>query len=89
MDLCGDLGVLNIPLARFDKDIMDRLFEPFFTTKDPGTGTGLGLALVYSIVEEHYGQITIDSPVDQTTRRGTRFTITLPRYSMSGNGAPA
>lgn len=72
-----------------DKTIKDRLFEPFFTTKEPGTGTGLGLALVYSIIEEHYGQITVDSPVDLTTMRGTRFTITLPRYSALGNGAPA
>ncbi|HDZ55757.1 MAG TPA: PAS domain-containing protein [Pseudomonas xinjiangensis] len=72
-----------------DKGIMDRLFEPFFTTKEPGTGTGLGLALVYSIIEEHYGQITIDSPTDQTTMRGTRFTITLPRYSVTGNGGTA
>ncbi|WP_394560785.1 sensor histidine kinase [Aquipseudomonas alcaligenes] len=60
--------------------IMDRLFEPFFTTKDPGKGTGLGLALVYSIVEEHYGQITIDSPADPERQRGTRFRVTLPRY---------
>lgn len=60
--------------------IMDRLFEPFFTTKDPGKGTGLGLALVYSIVEEHYGQITIDSPADPEGQRGTRFRVTLPRY---------
>ncbi|WP_068828215.1 sensor histidine kinase [Pseudomonas sp. BMS12] len=60
--------------------IMDRLFEPFFTTKDPGKGTGLGLALVYSIVEEHYGQITIDSPADPQSQRGTRFRVTLPRY---------
>ncbi|BCR23517.1 sensor histidine kinase [Aquipseudomonas alcaligenes] len=60
--------------------IMDRLFEPFFTTKDPGKGTGLGLALVYSIVEEHYGQITIDNPADPERQRGTRFRVTLPRY---------
>ncbi|TBU96676.1 sensor histidine kinase [Phytopseudomonas dryadis] len=62
------------------KVIMDRLFEPFFTTKDPGKGTGLGLALVYSIVEEHYGQITIDSPADPERQRGTRIRVTLPRH---------
>src|SRR5450830_1476189 len=62
------------------KNIMDRLFEPFFTTKDPGEGTGLGLALVYSIVEEHYGQITIDSPADTESQRGTRIRVTLPRH---------
>jgi PAS domain S-box-containing protein len=62
------------------KAIMDRLFEPFFTTKDPGKGTGLGLALVYSIVEEHYGHITIDSPADAERQRGTRFRVTLPRF---------
>ncbi|MBP9955518.1 sensor histidine kinase [Geopseudomonas guangdongensis] len=63
------------------KSIVDRLFEPFFTTKDPGKGTGLGLALVYSIVEEHYGQITIDSPADPQKQRGTRIRVTLPRYA--------
>ena len=62
------------------KAIMDRLFEPFFTTKEVGKGTGLGLALVYSIVEEHYGQITIDSPADPEHQRGTRIRVTLPRH---------
>ncbi|WP_439860919.1 sensor histidine kinase [Pseudomonas sp. MBLB4136] len=62
------------------KAIMDRLFEPFFTTKEVGRGTGLGLALVYSIVEEHYGQITIDSPADPEHQRGTRIRVTLPRH---------
>jgi len=62
------------------KAIIDRLFEPFFTTKDPGKGTGLGLALVYSIVEEHYGQITIDSPADPELQRGTRIRVSLPRH---------
>ncbi|WPP44081.1 sensor histidine kinase [Pseudomonas sp. AN-1] len=62
------------------QSIVERLFEPFFTTKDPGKGTGLGLALVYSIVEEHYGQITIDSPADPERQRGTRIRISLPRY---------
>lgn len=70
-----------------EQSCKDRLFEPFFTTKEPGTGTGLGLALVYSIIEEHYGQITVDSPIDEVTQRGTRFTITLPRYSLFSSGS--
>ena len=53
-----------------------RLFEPFFTTKPAGQGTGLGLALVYSIVEEHDGQIDVKSPVEDDM--GTEFIITLP-----------
>ena len=43
-----------------------------------GKGTGLGLALVYNLVEEHYGQISFESPVHNG--RGTCVKITLPRY---------
>lgn len=53
-----------------------RLFEPFFTTKPAGQGTGLGLSLVYSIIEEHGGQIDVRSPVDDDA--GTEFIISLP-----------
>lgn len=59
-------------------ELRDRLFEPFFTTKEVGKGTGLGLSLVYSIVEEHYGQLTIESPVSQ--EGGTCVKVKLPRY---------
>ncbi len=58
-----------------------RLFEPFFTTKDAGKGTGLGMALVYSIVEEHFGTITVRSPVDLEKGTGTCISISLPRHS--------
>lgn len=60
-------------------DKLDRIFEPFFTTKEVGKGTGLGLSLVYSIVEEHYGHISIESPL--TEDRGTCVKVSLPRYN--------
>lgn len=61
-------------------DKMDQILEPFFTTKDPGEGTGLGLAMVYSIIEDHGGNLEIVSPVDKVTQRGAQFTIKLPRH---------
>jgi len=57
---------------------LEHIFEPFYTTKGPNEGTGLGLSLVYSIVEEHYGHIQVQSPVNFERQRGTRVTLTLP-----------
>ncbi|MDF1779874.1 MAG: ATP-binding protein [Alcanivoracaceae bacterium] len=59
-------------------ELRETLFEPFVTSKAPGRGTGLGLALVYSIIEDHGGSIRVESPV--ADGQGTRFTITLPAY---------
>lgn len=60
--------------------IQDRILEPFFTTKEPGEGTGLGLAMVYSIVEDHGGLLDIVSPVDTVKNRGAQFIVKLPRH---------
>ncbi|MCG8613794.1 MAG: ATP-binding protein, partial [Pseudomonadales bacterium] len=59
-------------------DQLDHIFEPFYTTKGPDRGTGLGLSLVYSIIEEHYGQIEVASPADSVTGQGTKVIINLP-----------
>ncbi len=54
--------------------IKDRIFEPFFTTRTSGEGSGMGLAIVKRIVEQHQGTIAVQT----TAEAGTIFTVTLP-----------
>lgn len=56
---------------------LEQVFEPFFTTKEAGKGTGLGLAMVYGIIEDLSGNIDIESPVPEQGC-GTRIHLWLP-----------
>lgn len=99
-DACDEEGHVQIQsYSRGDRILIDvddngcgipaalrsQIFEPFVTTKDPGAGTGLGLALVYSIMEDLGGSVQLTSPLQAGSRPGSRFTLELSaaRYDES------
>ncbi|WP_163340261.1 PAS domain S-box protein [Desulfopila sp. IMCC35008] len=57
-----------------DKDMIKKIFEPYFTTKEIGEGTGLGLAVVHGIVNDHNGYVNVSS----IPGKGSEFTVYLP-----------
>ena len=61
--------------AGIDSDVLDKVFDPFFTTKDVGSGSGLGLSMVFGFVKQSGGHITIYSEVGH----GTTVNLYLPR----------
>ena len=66
-------------------DLIERMFEPFFTTKGDQGGTGLGLAVVYGIVQNHEGFVDVQS----RQRGGSTFTVYLPAQEPAEAQAPA
>ena len=64
----------GIPKKSFDK-----IFDPGFTTKGVGVGTGLGLSISYRIIQEHKGDISVESKEGE----GSTFKITLPTDLLS------
>lgn len=64
-------------------EVKKRIFEPFFTTKGKA-GTGLGLPMVYSFVQRHGGEITLDSAPGQ----GTTFTLSFPQVTPQDRPSP-
>jgi len=68
-----------------DPKMQEKIFEPFFTTKEVGKGTGIGLSIVYGIIQEHKGTIICESGMG----KGATFKIRLPIYSESTDSLSA
>ncbi len=64
---------------------LSKIFDPFFTTKEVGKSTGLGLSIVYGIIEEHGGKIS----VKKTGSKGTIFIIEFPMCVPSETEGPS
>ncbi len=60
-------------------EIQNRIFDPFYTTKEVGQGTGLGLSTAYEIIQNHKGELLMESSVGN----GTTFTVKLPRTDQT------
>lgn len=71
-----DLAVITVEDTGcgIDEEEIQKIFDPFYTTKNIGEGTGLGLAVVYGIIEKHKGSIRVESVKGE----GARFIISLP-----------
>jgi len=64
--------------------LRERVFEPFFTTKKRGKGAGLGLTMVLSTVEQHGGEVVVDT----SEQGGALFRVFLPHSGVNGHSAP-
>lgn len=91
-DACAEQGEINISARQNEgqvevsvqdngcgipQELLGQVFEPFFTTKEPGLGTGLGLALVFSIMDDMGGSVQIHSPLHTGPHPGTRVKLFL------------
>ena len=56
------------------EETIQKIFQPFYTTKDPNKGTGLGMSLSFDIIQQHAGEISVESKVGE----GSTLTVSIP-----------
>ena len=87
---CANPGAYTVVRVRdsgigMDEDTMRRIFEPFFTTKSVGSGTGLGMAMVYGLMTQHGGRVNVSSEVG----KGTTVTLYFPAVAAPERAEPS
>ncbi len=84
-DRAADQGVVRVRDTGngIPRDVLPHIFDPFFTTKEDQNRTGLGLAVAAGIVEQHTGEITVQSKEGE----GTEFRVALPATAAVPSGA--
>jgi len=70
-----------------DSSTREHVFEPFFTTKDRGRGTGLGLPVVYGLMQAHHGYVDVKSELDKGTAISLFFPVSKPGGTNPGAAA--
>lgn len=82
VDSAGNEAIITVrdTGAGIPDEIKNQLFDPFYTTKEEGHGTGLGLSIAYGIVQQHHGNIEVES----TPGQGAAFHIHLPLVATAG-----
>jgi CheY-like chemotaxis protein len=82
----GEYSILTVKDngSGMDADTLSHIFEPFFTTKKVGDGTGMGLSVVFGIVGNHKGNITVHSIPDE----GTEFSVYIPQVIRNLDSVP-
>ena len=100
LDAVNERGAVHLDLSRRGDDVaftvqdngsgispenLELLFDPFFTTKPIGQGMGIGLSTCYNIIQQHHGEITVESKKEI----GTTFTVLLPHLYPHPKSAPS
>jgi two-component system NtrC family sensor kinase len=79
---CDSRGLVHISLSDtgsgIEEEYLDKIFDPFFSTKKEGVHAGLGLSVIYGIIKDHSGEISVESKAGE----GTTFHIMIPQEKL-------
>jgi len=67
------------------KEDLDKIFEPGFTTRGVGVGTGLGLTIAYQVIQDHQGEIEVESKLGKGTEVKLRIPIMTRKHENAGS----